>query len=131
VQELSQQNDSLKSELENIKAEMSELKAMIVSNKSAVNDQQSTAFSSVSLQQNIPNPFSGSTTINYTLPQQYSSAKIIITDKTGNTLKQINLSNKEKGSVLVDASTLSSGAYQYSLIIDGRIISSRQMILAK
>jgi len=83
------------------------------------------------LRQNIPNPFSNSTTINYTLPQHYSSAKIIITDKNGNTLKQINLYDKDKGSVLVDASTLSSGAYQYSLIVDGRMISSKQMMLIK
>jgi flagellar hook assembly protein FlgD len=90
---------------------------------STVNNQPSTAF----LEQNIPNPFSNSTTINYTLPQQYSSAQIIITDKNGSVLKQINLNTKGKGSVTIKASILSSGAYQYSLIIDGKIIASKQM----
>lgn len=83
------------------------------------------------LQQNFPNPFSNSTTISYTLPQQYASAKIIITDKNGNALKQINLSDKRKGSVTVDLTTLSSGTYQYSLMVDGRIIESKQMMVAK
>jgi len=126
VQELSQQNDSLKNEL-------NELRSMIISNQStSVNSQSQTAIiSSGSLAQNIPNPFSNSTTINYTLPQQYSSAKIIVTDKNGNALKQINLSNKGNGSVLINASILSSGAYQYSLIVDGRIVSSKQMLISK
>jgi len=86
--------------------------------------------SNASLGQNIPNPFSNSTTINYTLPQQYSSAEIIVTDKNGNTLKQIILSDN-KGSITVDASTLTSGAYQYSLIIDGKLIDTKQMVLIK
>jgi hypothetical protein len=137
VQELSGENDSLRSEITNLKSEIGDIKAMIVSNQSTVNGQRSTVISSASLSQNIPNPFSNATTINYTLPQQYSSASIIITDKNGSTLKQINLPagrqglSGNKGSVSVDASTLSSGAYQYSLIVDGKLIGTKQMILAK
>jgi hypothetical protein len=82
------------------------------------------------LSQNVPNPFSNSTTISYSIPQQFSSAKIIVTDKNGNALKQINLSNN-KGNVTVDAATLSSGAYQYSLYVDGRLIDTKQMIINK
>jgi hypothetical protein len=87
--------------------------------------------SGASLQQNIPNPFSHMTTINYALPQTFSSAKIIITDKGGNALKEINISVKGRGSLTVDASTLASGAYQYSLYVDGRLIDTKQMILTK
>jgi hypothetical protein len=36
-----------------------------------------------------------------------------------------------KGSVKVDAATLASGAYQYSLIIDGKLIATKQMVLTK
>jgi flagellar hook assembly protein FlgD len=83
-----------------------------------------------SLAQNFPNPFSTSTTIYYSIPKQFSSAKIIITDKNGNALKTITLSNN-KGSVNIDAATLSSGAYQYSLYVDGKLIASKQMIISK
>jgi hypothetical protein len=83
---------------------------MIISNQSTVNSQQLTAISSASFVQNIPNPFNNSTTISYLLPQQYSSAKIIVTDKNGNSLKQIGI-YANKGSVNIDAATLSSGAY--------------------
>ena len=85
--------------------------------------------SGASLEQNIPNPFANGTTINYTLPQQYSSAKIIVTDKLGKKLKEINVSGSGKGSVKVDASTLANGTYQYSLYVNGKLIDTRQMVL--
>jgi len=31
----------------------------------------------------------------------------------------------------VDAATLSSGTYNYSLIVDGKIFSTKQMVLVK
>jgi hypothetical protein len=72
------------------------------------------------------------------LPQTYSSAKIIVTDKAGKVLKQANLpagrqgiSGTGNGSLQVDASALSSGAYQYSLYVDGKLIDTKQMVLAK
>ena len=111
--------DSLKSEIRNLKSEMEELKMLIVA-------KQSTTLSSALLQQNIPNPFSNSTTINYSIPQQFSSAKIIITDKNGNALKEIKLL-QNKGASVIEAGKLASGAYQYSLYVDGRLIDTKQM----
>ncbi len=101
-------------------------------NLNASSNQQSTvnSLSAANLSQNSPNPFSNSTTINYNLPQQYSSAKIIVTDKNGNALKQIILSGS-KGSVNIDAAMLSAGSYQYSLYVDGKLIASKQMELLK
>jgi len=84
-----------------------------------------------SLQQNVPNPFNNTTTISYTLPQKFSSARIMIIDKNGKILKQLNLQSAGKGVVYVAASTLTSGTYNYSLYVDGKLIGSRQMILSK
>ena len=81
--------------------------------------------------QNIPNPFNHTTTINYTLPQKYSSAKIMVVDKSGKILKEINVSGSGKGSLRIDASTLASGAYNYSLYVEGKLIDTKQMILVK
>jgi len=124
VQELSAKNDDLQKQVE-------DLKAMIVSNQSSASKQQSVILSSASLEQNIPNPFTHTTTINYTLPQKFTTAQIIITDNMGKTLKAVNVSGSGKGSLNVDAAILSSGAYNYSLIVDGKLIGSKQMILAK
>ncbi|HYK43909.1 MAG TPA: tail fiber domain-containing protein, partial [Parafilimonas sp.] len=137
VQELSKMNDEKDSKIHNLQNQLNdqqkqidELKSMIVSNRPTANSQQST-IASASLQQNIPNPFNHTTTINYTLPPQYSLAKIIITDKSGKVLKESNLTTGGKGSLNVDASTLSSGAYQYSLYLDGKLIDTKQFVVAK
>jgi trimeric autotransporter adhesin len=131
VQELSKMNNAKDSEINNLETRLSKLEAMMNVNQSTVNSQQSAVISSAALQQNIPNPFTNSTSISYSLPSSYSSAKIIITDNKGIVLKQINLTAKGKGNISVDAATLSSGAYQYTLYVDGKMIDTKQMISSK
>jgi hypothetical protein len=145
VQELSSQNDSLKQQNADLQKQMNDLKTLVLQiqqqqqscgcsasvNSGAV-QQYNVALSNIaSLEQNIPNPFANSTTIGYTLPQKFSSAQIIIADKNGKVLKQFTLSGAGKGSVHVDAAMLSSGAYSYALYVDGKMIDSKQMVLAK
>ncbi len=133
-QELSAENDSLRANNISLQSQINELKTMVqlLASKSGVAlPSNSISLSSASIEQNIPNPFKGTTTISYTLPQQYNSAQIIITDNNGHTLKTMNVSGNGKGTLNVDASTLSSGAYSYSLLIDGKLISTKQMVLAK
>lgn len=84
-----------------------------------------------SLQQNNPNPFSRATTIHYTLPQTFTAAQIVVSDKAGKALKQIKLSGAGNGSLQVDAATLAAGAYNYSLYVDGKLIGSKQIVLAR
>jgi len=84
-----------------------------------------------SLEQNTPNPFINTTTINYTLPKTFTTAQILISDKNGKVLKQVNVSGTGKGTLNVKAATLSSGTYDYSLIVDGRVVSTKQMLLAR
>ncbi len=126
VQELSKTNDELKSEIRNLKSEIDELKSSAHPSNSLT-----TNLGVASLDQNVPNPFTTTTTINYRLPSKFSTAQIIIMDKNGKQLKQWSIPGSGKGSLNVDASTLSSGTYNYSLIMDGRIISSKQMLLIK
>jgi hypothetical protein len=87
--------------------------------------------SSAGLEQNTPNPFSGSATINYMLPKQYSSAMLVITGSDGKIVKMNSLSGHGKGSYTISGSGLSAGSYSYSLQIDGKLADSKQMIIQK
>jgi hypothetical protein len=125
VQELSKENDELKQRIEKLEEMMN------AQSPAEVQSAKSVSISAAAVEQNIPNPFNHTTTINYTLPQTYSSAKIIITDQAGKALKELNLSGGGNGSIQVDASAIASGAYQYSLYVDGRLINTKQMVLTK
>ena len=139
VQELSEKNDELNlkmEQFENLKMENEQLRSRLELIEQRLGISSSVQISSASLtgagiEQNIPNPFNHTTTINYNLPKSFSSAKIIVTDKTGKVLKEVNLSGSGRGHLNVDASMLASGAYQYSLYVDGRLIDAKQMMLAK
>jgi hypothetical protein len=83
------------------------------------------------LEQNKPNPFNETTTINYSLPPKYTNAQMVITDMYGQTVKQLNISERGKGTLKIDASAFSAGTYNYALIVDGSVISSKRMVLTK
>jgi len=83
------------------------------------------------LEQNIPNPFTYTTMINYTLPQKFTTAQIVIAAGDGKIIKEVSVSGSGKGALNVDAAMLSSGVYKYLLIIDGKKISSKGMVLIK
>ena len=126
VQELSKMIDEKDAKMDELQRQIDELKAMINrSNKTNI------TLNDISLEQNKPNPFSKTTTIDYTLPQKFTNAQISIIDKNGKTLKQVSISGTGKGTLNLDAATISSGTYNYSLIVDGRVISSKQMLLTK
>jgi hypothetical protein len=132
VQELSKMNDDKDAAIQQQNIKIDDLQKQINELKTLIHVQQSSEdISSASLGQNIPNPFNHTTTIGYYLINQFSSAQIVITDKDGRQLKQFNLSNAGKGTITVDASTLASGAYNYALYTDGKLIESKQMILTK
>ncbi len=131
VQELSAKNDSLQKQNNDFERRIERLESMMNDLKSTINNTQSAVVPAAMLDQNIPNPFINNTIINYTLPQKFASAQIVFTDKNGRTLKAISVSGSGKSTLNVDASTLAAGAYQYSLVIDGKLVISKQMIVAK
>lgn len=81
--------------------------------------------------QNYPNPARESTVIAYELPQNAPSSHILITDAAGRELKRIRLTNGERGNIQVNTSTLAAGIYNYSLVIEGKITSSRKMTIVR
>lgn len=81
------------------------------------------------LSQNKPNPFNQTTEIKYYLPYNAKSANIFIYDLNGSQLKGIPIENNGEGSIVINGSELRAGIYYYVLIVDGREIDSKKMIL--
>ncbi|MDR0438350.1 MAG: tail fiber domain-containing protein [Bacteroidales bacterium] len=94
--------------------------------------QQTTTNVVHALHQNIPNPFNSATTITYQLAENATNAKICIYNLTGKQLQCYNLPTTQgENAVEVRASSLQSGMYLYSLIVDGKLIDTKRMILTE
>jgi hypothetical protein len=82
------------------------------------------------LEQNVPNPFSGNTTIRYALPKGVANASLAVFDLTGKMQLQYNNLNGSS-QVTINGNTLAAGMYIYTLLADGQEVVSKRMILTK
>jgi hypothetical protein len=80
------------------------------------------------LDQNQPNPFSESTVIKYNVPEKYGYAQLIFTTIEGRILKTMDVAKKGLGEITVYAGDLSSGIYNYTLVVDGKTIDTKKMM---
>jgi hypothetical protein len=85
-----------------------------------------------SLDQNYPNPFNPATLIRYTVASP-ANIRLAVYDLLGRELEVLVNEARPVGaySVNFDAARYASGVYLYVLQIDGRLHSTRKMILVK
>jgi archaellum component FlaC len=83
--------------------------------------------------QNNPNPFNDRTEIKFYLPTNASVSKIIIYNLSGEQINAYTINNNGLGmqSINIEAGNLSAGAYYYTLLVDGKEIDTKKMILLK
>lgn len=82
------------------------------------------------LAQNTPNPFTERTTIRFTLPEDVQNAYIYIFDMTGKMQKQLPV-DASMQSITINGYELSAGMYIYSLVVNGKEMDTKRMILSK
>ena len=82
------------------------------------------------LYQNSPNPFNASTVIKYSVPFGAGDAWIYVFDMQGTMLKQMRLDTNADRTV-INGSELQPGMYLYSLIVNGKEIDTKRMILSR
>jgi hypothetical protein len=80
------------------------------------------------LEQNVPNPFTNTTTIHYKILPG-TNAQIIVHDAAGKQVKTMQA--PENGQVQLTANDLKSGTYTYTLIVNGNEIASKKFILIR
>lgn len=117
------------SQIEELKNMLSKLSGSQATGQT--NSEPTVILSDAKVDQNIPNPFTVTTSIPYNIPTGTKKAQLIITDITGKTIKQISLPSGGSGRLNIDAAALSNGAYNYSLFVDGKAIATKKMIVAK
>ena len=119
--------DSFAIEITNLKSEnASTLKSLEMSSNST--DKQSMT---PILFQNIPNPFNQNTEIKFFIPEECSKSVLSIYNLQGSLLKSIIITQHGNGAEIIHGSELQPGIYIYNLIVDGREIAERRMILTK
>ena len=79
--------------------------------------------------QNSPNPFTEETTIRYQLAEEISSAYLYIFDMTGKQLVSHNLGQERTGEIIISGGELDAGIYMYSMVANGQLIGTKQMLL--
>jgi hypothetical protein len=80
----------------------------------------------------IPNPHDGTTTISCLVPRGVGQAVLRVSDVRGQVVRSELLPLRGVVvSVTVDMRDLPSGTYEYSLVLDGRVVATKQMQLVK
>ena len=82
------------------------------------------------LKQNAPNPFTQNSSIQYYLPESARNAQLIVYAMDGRQVKSFALNNGVN-QVTINAGTLSAGQYMYSLVVDGKKVDTKNMVITK
>ena len=83
------------------------------------------------LSQNSPNPFNTVSSISLNIPNGTKSAVLYFYDASGKQINEKDITNTGKADVSIIASDFAPGIYIYSLIVDGKCVSSKRMIVTR
>jgi len=124
IEQQGKKMEQLNNELENCCSKPNQLNDISIFDRKSEN-----SYSIPTLEQNNPNPFNQQTQIAYFIPDNCNNTSLHIYDLNGVELKVIDINQKGKGNVTIDANSLKAGMYLYTLICDGREIATKKMIL--
>ena len=85
--------------------------------------------STAKLYQNVPNPFTNNTEIRFYIPDEAGRAGIYIYDMVGSQIMKIDVTSRGYSSITVHGNQLKAGMYMYSLLVNGREVDTKRMIL--
>jgi hypothetical protein len=114
-------------EIARLNAEMQQLRNMVLDMKTA---QTPADLRGYRLEQNTPNPFGNTTQIRYALPAGSTGASINVYDLNGRLLRSYPLTDLE-GAVTINGADYPGGAYLYDLLVGGRQVDVKRMVLSK
>lgn len=81
------------------------------------------------LYQNVPNPTNSSTSIDCYLDSHVSKAVIAVYDLNGLQLKEYPVYHQGKNTITIEANEFKPGIYMYSLLVEGKLIDTKRMVV--
>ncbi len=126
IEALKAQRQEYQSEIEALKTEVASLKAASATENGENLTQD---LRPAQLYQNQPNPFDQNTQIKMFLPENIQNATLYIYNMQGQTLREIQISERGDAQVAIAGNSLASGMYLYALIADNQEIDVKRMIL--
>jgi hypothetical protein len=131
AKELKAENEALKASNDQLQARLGSLEHQLVQLRQLVLKDSPGTPSAARLYQNQPNPTDGTTTIKYFLPETAASALLKVFSTTGVEVYSRQLTGKGAGEVQLSGHEFGSGTYVYQLVVDGRAVDSKKLILTK
>ena len=135
IEKLQQEMEMIK-EVLGIKATDTHNDSPIKRDGNSINGDNGDILQRASLGQNAPNPANQFTTIEYFVPHisqnalhNSSNATINIYDLQGKLIKSIEIAEFGNGNIQFNTQSLTAGMYHYSLIVDGKIMDTKQMVI--
>lgn len=99
------------------------------SNESNNNSENTETLKTARLYQNSPNPFTTETQIKCFIPDNAKNAQLIIYNMQGTQLRKHPINSTGEINVKINAYEFTAGMYLYALIVDGKEIDVKRMIL--
>ncbi len=120
-------------QLQSFQNRLSESATSNTTDKKHVQKSSSSTFlgSEALLFQNTPNPFTSTAEIRYYIPAGSQQATLYVFNMIGTLIQSFTITSFEEGSVFVEASSLTAGMYLYTLVVDGLMVDTKQMILTQ
>lgn len=127
-------SSDLQNELENLRTQVEEMRSLLANrlNLSPAEANSLKAQSSTWLGNNYPNPATGATTIEYSLPSQVSNATCQVYSLDGKPIQTLVLNpTAGKSQVQLGTGKLAPGMYIYTLIVNGKAVDSKRLVVAQ
>lgn len=141
VEVLREENAAMSEAIETMQEELAELKAVLGLSSDAKAPQASgvkedadrqNEVQGFNLYQNQPNPFTEATVIRYELPQGTQAASLQVFDMQGRKVMERALpQGVASGQEEIDGNTLQPGMYTYALVVAGKMMASKKMVVTE
>jgi hypothetical protein len=84
-----------------------------------------------SLEQNIPNPFTQNTRINFYIAENAKTTVLYIYNMQGHQIDSHEIYQTGSGNISISGNTMQAGMYLYTLIVDKQEVDTKKMILTE